>query len=115
MLGVHDPKPLDIGQSEFGHTLPRLAQHGFRDVDAAKTIRGRIVRKRYAGADANLEDAPADAFGGRDRSLPTALENSTEYEIIDWRPPRIGLGDRLFVESRIRQVGHGSLSPFLPP
>src|SRR5262249_53784212 len=84
-----------------------LAQHRFGDVDAAKAIAARIVRERYAGPHPDLEDAPADAFGGGDRGLPAALEDRAEDDIIDWRPSRIGVRDRLFVEVRIRHFGHG--------
>ena len=98
MLGVHDPEPLDVGQSELGDPLLRLAQHRLGDVDAAEAVGARIVRQRYAGADPDLEDAAADAFGGGDRGLPAAFEHRAEHQIIDRRPARIGLGNRLLVE-----------------
>src|SRR5262249_24763088 len=96
--GVHDPKSLDIGQPELVDALLRLAQHGLGNVDAAKTVGAGIVRQRYAGADSHLEDAYADAFGGGDRCMAAALENRAERELIDCRPRRVGLGDRLLVE-----------------
>jgi hypothetical protein len=34
--------------------------------------------------------------------MPAALENRAEHEIIDRRPTRVGLGDRLLVELRAR-------------
>src|SRR5262249_25621777 len=65
-------------------------------------------------ADPHLEDASADAFGGGDRGVAAALENRAEHEIINRRPARIRLGDRLLVELCARQIGHGSVS-FRPP
>src|SRR5215469_12109735 len=102
MLGVHDPKPLDIGEPELDDALLCLAQHGLGDVDAAKAVAAGIVRQRYAGTDSHLEDASADTFGGGDRGMTAALENRAEHEIIDRRPARVGLGDRLLVELRAR-------------
>ena len=60
----------------------------------------RIIRQRNAGADADFEDAPADALGRRDRGLAAALEHRAEHEVVDRRPARIGLGDR--VACRVR-------------
>src|SRR5499433_675992 len=110
MLGVHDPKSLDVGEPELDDALLCLAQHGLGDVDAAKAVGARIVRQRYAGADPHLEDASADAFGGGDRGVAATLENRAEHEIINRRPARIRLGDRLLVELCARQIGHGSVS-----
>jgi hypothetical protein len=100
------------GQPELGDALLRLAQHGLRDIDPANTVAARIVGKRYAGAYSHLEDAPADAFGGGDRGMSAALENSAEHEVIDGRPSRIRLGDGVLVEFRSSQVGHGILASF---
>src|SRR6478752_621068 len=112
MLGIHDPEPLDVGQPELVDALLRLAQHGLGDIDAANTVAARIVGKRYAGPDSHLEDAPTDAFGGRDRGMSPALENSAEHEVIDGCPSRIRLGDGVLVEFRMLQVSHGILSSF---
>ena len=112
MLGVHHPESLDIGQAELGDPLLRLAQHRLGNVDAANAAGARIIRQRDAGADADLEDAAADAFGGGDRGLPAALEHRAEHEIIDRRPARIGLGNRVLVELGARQIGH-ELAPCL--
>ena len=65
-----------------------------------EAVVARIVRQRDAGADADLEDAAADALGRRDRGLPAALEHRAEHQIVDRRPARIGLRDRVLVEFR---------------
>jgi len=51
---------------------------------------------------ADLEDAPADALGRRDRGLPAAIEHGTEHEIVDRGPARIRLRDCPLVELRQR-------------
>src|SRR5262249_57137369 len=94
MLGVHDPKSLDVGESELEDALLRLAQHGLGDVDAAEAVGARIVRKRYAGADPHLEDAAADAFGGGDRGVAATPRDRAEHEIINPRPARLSLCER---------------------
>src|SRR5262249_30261840 len=98
MLGVHDPKSLDVGEAELDDALLRFAQHGLGDVAAEEAVGARMVRERYAGADPHLEDAAADTFGGGDRGVAATLEDRAEHEIINRRPARIGLGDRLLVE-----------------
>ena len=106
MLGVHDPQAFDIAQAEFGDALLRLAQHRRGNIDAAKPAVLRIMRQRNSGADADFENAPADALGGGDRGVPAALEDRAEDEVIDRRPPRIGFGDHLIVQIRVRQSAH---------
>src|SRR5215475_13535350 len=112
MLGIHDPQPLDVGQPDLGDALLCLAQHRLGDIDAANMVAARIVGKRYAGPDSHLEDAATDAFGGRDRGMSAALENSAEDEVIDGRPSGIRLGDGVLVEFRMSQVGHSISLPF---
>ena len=58
----------------------------------------RIFGQRNAGADADLEDAPADALRRGDRRVASALEHRPEHDVVDRRPARIGLGHRLLVE-----------------
>ncbi len=109
MLGVHHRQALDVAQAELDHALLGLAQHRLRQVDADDAVDGGIVRQRYAGADPDLENATADLFGGDDGGLPAALEHRTKNQVIDRRPARIGLGDRLFVQLYPR-IHHDLLS-----
>src|SRR5262249_37441438 len=101
MLGIHHPKPLDVTQSKLADPLLGLAQHRLGAASAARTLAARILRKRYAAPPPALEGAPADAFRGGDGGMSAALEYRAEHEIIDRRPSRIGLRDRLLVEVRI--------------
>src|SRR5450631_1604275 len=48
-----------------GDALLSLAQHGLAIVHPDDAIAGRIVDQRDAGADADVEDAPADPLGRR--------------------------------------------------
>ena len=97
VLRVHHPKSLHVGKSKLHDSFLRLAQHGLRDVDAANAVRGRIVGQRDAGADADLEDAAADALGGRDRGVAPVLENRADptkfrdiKETVDIAVPEVG-------------------------
>ena len=94
-LGVHDLQALDMLQALLGDALARLAQHGLGQVDADHARGRRVVRQADAGADADVENAPADAIGGGDGRVPRALEHRAEDEIVDRRPARICLGHRL--------------------
>ena len=60
MLGIHHGEACDVVQAEIGDTLARLAQHRFGDVNAEDPAARRIVGKRYAGADADFQDACTD-------------------------------------------------------
>ncbi len=51
-------------QPQLSHPFARLAQHHLRDIDADDRVARRIVRQRDAGADADLQDSPADLLGG---------------------------------------------------
>ena len=64
------------------------------------------MRQRYPRADADLENTPADPFGGGDGGMTAALEHRAENEIVDRRPARIGLGDGLRVEIGFRKRAH---------
>src|SRR4029453_14469884 len=57
-----------------------------------------IISERNAGADANIEDAPADALGGRDRGLAAGVEPRAEHEIVDRRPARVSLRNRVDID-----------------
>src|SRR5579871_5947250 len=108
-----------MGQVERLHALLRLHQHRRRDIDAAEAVRFGILRQRNASADADLENAAADPLGRLDREGTAALEHRSEYQIINRRPPGIGLGDGLFVEfffpeCREPRLGHEPLLPALP-
>jgi hypothetical protein len=59
---------------------------------------GRIIEKRNAGADPDIEDAAADALGCRDRRLAARIEHCAEDEVIDRRPARIRLCHRVDVD-----------------
>ena len=97
---------LDVAEPELDDPLLRLAQHRLGDVDAAQPVGARIVRQRDAGSDADFEDAAADALGGGDRRLAPALEHRAENQVVDRRPARIGLGDRVLVEFGPRYAVH---------
>ena len=74
----------------------------------------RIVGQRDAGADADVEDAPADPLGRRDRGLAAGVEHRAEDEIVDRRPARIGLRDRVLMSSLARhrpQLARYALMP----
>ena len=81
-----------------GDALMRLAQHRLGVVDADDAMRGSVIEQRNAGADPDIEDAPADALGGRDRGLAAGVEHRAEDEVIDRRPARIGLCHRVDVD-----------------
>src|SRR5262249_419457 len=55
------------------------------------------------------EDAPADALGCGDRSLAAGVENRAEDEIVDRRPARIGLRDRVDVDFARHCPRHANL------
>src|SRR5713101_51385 len=98
MPRIHHGKRIDMHELVLDHALVRLAQHRLGIVDADDAVGGRIIRERNAGADADVEDAPADALGRRDRGLAAGVEHRAEDEIVDRRPTRIGLRDRADID-----------------
>jgi hypothetical protein len=86
--------------------LLRLPQHRLGNIDAANPAVARILRQRDAGADADFQDAAADALGRGDRRVAAAFKHRAEDEIVDRRPPRIGLGDGVGVEVGLRKRAH---------
>jgi len=109
MLRVHHRQRLDMGEPMHEHPLVRLAQHRLAVVDTHDPLRGRIIGQRNTGADADVEDAPADALGRGDRSLAAGVENRAEDEIVDRRPARIGLRDRVDVDFARHRPRHAYL------
>src|SRR5689334_23352475 len=63
-----------------------------------------VARQRDARADPDLEDRAADSRGGLDRGPAALGEHWTEHQIVDRRPPRIGLQDRGVIET----ICHGA-------
>ena len=59
MLGVHHRQRLDVGQAVLDDAVLRAAQHRRRDVDADQAVFPPVAQQRNAGADADLENAPA--------------------------------------------------------
>src|SRR5712692_6481989 len=112
MPRIHHGKRINMHELVLDHALVRLAQHRLGIVDADDAVGGRIIRERNAGADADVEDAPADALGRRDRGLAAGVEHRAEDEIVDRRPTRIGLRDRAdidFVRHRPRHFNSNQL------
>ena len=105
---------LDVPKPKLVHPLLRLAQHRFGDVDAVQADIGRIVGQGDSGPHTDFEDTAADALRGGDGGVAAMLENRAENEVIDRRPSRISLGNRLFVEFRARNFRH-RLTPWLFP
>ena len=59
----------------------------------------RVAEHKLAHVEAlAVMDAPADALRRRDRGLAAGVEHGAEDEIIDRRPARIGLGNRVDVD-----------------
>ena len=87
-----------MGETILGDALARLAQHRLGEVDADDPAGARVVWQRESRADANLENAPADPLARGDGGAVAALEDLREHDIVDRRPPCVGLGDRLPVE-----------------
>src|SRR5215469_8126022 len=115
MLRIHHRQRLHMGELVLRDPLVRLAQHRLAIVDADDAVRWRIVGQRDAGADPDVEDAPADALRRRDRGLAASVEHGAEDEIVDRRPARIGLGNRVdvdFARHRPRHVNsrYGSIA-----
>jgi hypothetical protein len=115
MLRIHHRQRVDMGEIVLGDPLMRLAQHRLAVVDADDAVLRRIVGQRNAGTDPDIEDAPADALGRRDRGLAAGVEHPAEHEIVDRRPARIGLRNRVdvdFARHRPRHVNSRyALSP----
>src|SRR5262249_11473461 len=101
---IHHGKAFDVAQVEFGDPFARLAQHCLGNVDAEQTGGARVVRERDAGPDPDLEHAAADAFRGRNRRLPPALEHRAEHEVIHRRPTGIGFRDGAVVDVHVHGV-----------
>src|ERR1019366_3653143 len=97
-LRIHYGERIDVGELVPSHALLRLAQHGLAIVHADDAIARRIVGERDAGADPDIEDAPAGPLSGRDRRPAAGIEDRAEHQIVDRRPARIGLCDGLAVE-----------------
>src|SRR5262249_31116401 len=68
------------------------------NVDAANSCRTGIIRQRQAGADTDIEHAPADAVGFGNGRLPAGVEHFAEYKVVDRRPPPIRLFDPFAVD-----------------
>ena len=107
MLGVHHRQRLHIGEVERARAFAGLAQHRLRNIDAADFRGARIIGQRQAGADADIENAPADLVGQRDRGLATGIEDLPEDEIIDRCPS----GIRLRHSGAIDVVTHDGSKP----
>ena len=62
-------------------------------------VRARIIRQRDAGADADVENAARRRRSAAAiEALRPRVEHRAEHEVIDRRPARIGLGDRVAVD-----------------
>ena len=98
ILGVHHRQRFDIGEAESTHALLRPAQHRLGNVHAAQFRGARIIRQRQSGADADVENTPADLVGFRDGRLAAVVEHLAEHQIVDRRPAPIRLFDPLAVD-----------------
>src|SRR5262249_43934631 len=98
LLRVHDDQAFDISQAETAHPCMRLTQHGLGEIDANKLGCARIIGKREAGSDADLQNASACALGRGNGHAPCMLENGPKNKIIDRRPARIGLRNRILLD-----------------
>jgi hypothetical protein len=93
ILGVHHRERLDIGKPSARTRLCALRSIG-SEISTPHKFRGaRIIRQRQSGADADIENPPADPVGFRDGRLAAVVENLAEYQIVDRRPAPISLCD----------------------
>jgi hypothetical protein len=107
-LGIHDGETLDIVESPPGDAATRLQQHVRGEIDSEHAAALGIIGQRNSGADADLEDSPANAFAGSNRRPSTSFEYRTKHQIIDGRPSRIDLGDSVSVDIGSHHVSHSS-------
>src|SRR5262249_60665952 len=75
---------------------------------------GRLRGQRAPVACAPVEAPAADALGRGDRSLAAGVENRAEDEIVDRRPARIGLRDRVDVDFARHRPRHAYLRAVAP-
>src|SRR6516225_1681127 len=95
---IHDGQTLDVAQTQLLHPLLRPSQHRLRDIDPEQAARGGIIGQRYARTYTDLQNAPADSLRGGNSRVPAAVENGTKYQIVNRRPARISLCNRIPVE-----------------
>ena len=93
MLRIHDLQRLDVIQAQRPDPLARLVEHGFGDVDAGDAGGLRVVGQGQAGANADLQDVAADAFGGDDGGAASLAEHGTEDDVVYRRPAVVRRGD----------------------
>ena len=61
------------------------------------SVDGVVVVERQPGADADLEDAPADLARGARRGAPAVEEHRPAQHVVDRRPAGIGFFHHLLV------------------
>ena len=91
MLRIHYLQRLDVGEGQFGHALPRFAEHLFRKIDPDYAILTGIAGERDARADTDFENSTSDPLGSGDCRAAPALEHRAKDQIVHGRPARIRL------------------------
>src|SRR5690606_12690923 len=97
---LHLIDAFDIGELLLAHALARNAEHVGREINAGNGEMRRIARQRNAGAYAHFKQLSGATIDNVDGALATGIGDGTEGEVINGRPSRIGLDDRLFVYPR---------------
>ena len=72
---IHHRQAFDVRIAPARRPQPRARDHRLRQIDASDLGRGVVVAERQAGADADLEDAPAHLTCGFCRGAPAIDEN----------------------------------------
>src|SRR5262249_10071719 len=98
-LRIHDRERFDMIEFVLTDALVGLAQHRLGIIYADDPVGTGIIHEGYAGANADIENKAADALGRGNRGLASGIEHGAKYQVVDRRPPRVGLGHRSDVDS----------------
>ena len=94
---------LHVGQSVLAGSLPGLAQHLLRQIDAGDAFVLIIVRQRQPRPDADLQHIRArETVGQGNRAQPALGRYAAEHGVINSRPAPVRLHDRGMIQRRYR-------------
>ena len=96
-FGIHHRELLDMVEILLTHPFARPLQHCVRNVDAGDAQVLRIERQADAGADAHFEHPTSNPLRRVDRQGAPGPEHPAEHEVVNGRPPVIGLGNLMGV------------------
>jgi hypothetical protein len=95
---IHLVDARNVGEALFPDALPRDAQHVGGQIDPGDRQMRRITGQRDTCTDTDLQQRAFALIDDIDGALAPRIGDGTEGKIVNRRPARICLDDRLFVD-----------------